>query len=563
MADGVGSGADQLSVVIKPTSSGDREKFTVTVDASSTVADLKSKVAEHSGVAAPDQRLIYKGKVLKDDKHLQSDYGYEDGHVVHLVGRPAANSSTPTAPAAAPGASTAPPATGAPAAGTASTAPTAPTAFGGAANTADPFGLGGMGMGLPMGGTPQQMQEHVAQMLNNPMMQAVLNNPDLLRSIFQSNPAIRNLMEQNPEFAQLLNNPQLLRESLQMASNPSLLREQMRNTDRVMSNIESHPEGFNMLRRMYENIQEPLMNAGEQAAGGAGGAAAAANPFAALVQGMSAAAAQAGAAQGAGGTNNNSSAAGGDPAPNTAPLPNPWAPSSGGAATAGAGGAAAGTGAAPAGLPGLGGLDFASLGLGGAGAGGPGAAGLGGLGGLGLPAMQPEQMAAILSNPQMQAAMEGFMSTPGAMDAIVNSNPQLRQMMDTNPQLRQMLTNPEVIRSMMNPQAMQAAMQLQAAMQGGDNPLAGLLGPQGLAGATGGTGGIGAPAAGDFLAALNSLGGMGMGAPAPVADPATAYASELLQLRDMGFFDEAENIRALQATGGNVSAAVERLLSSL
>ena len=35
----------------------------------------------------------------------------------------------------------------------------------------------------------------------------------------------------------------------------SLMREQMRNMDRAMSNIESHPEGFNALRRMYENVQ--------------------------------------------------------------------------------------------------------------------------------------------------------------------------------------------------------------------------------------------------------------------------------------------------------------------
>lgn len=35
----------------------------------------------------------------------------------------------------------------------------------------------------------------------------------------------------------------------------ALMREQMRNTDRAVSNIESHPEGFNALRRMYENIQ--------------------------------------------------------------------------------------------------------------------------------------------------------------------------------------------------------------------------------------------------------------------------------------------------------------------
>jgi ubiquilin len=39
------------------------------------------------------------------------------------------------------------------------------------------------------------------------------------------------------------------------------MREMMRTTDRAMSNIESHPEGFNMLRRMYRNVQEPLMDA--------------------------------------------------------------------------------------------------------------------------------------------------------------------------------------------------------------------------------------------------------------------------------------------------------------
>ena len=33
------------------------------------------------------------------------------------------------------------------------------------------------------------------------------------------------------------------------------MREHMRNTDRAVSNIESHPEGFNALRRMYENVQ--------------------------------------------------------------------------------------------------------------------------------------------------------------------------------------------------------------------------------------------------------------------------------------------------------------------
>jgi ubiquilin len=43
-------------------------------------------------------------------------------------------------------------------------------------------------------------------------------------------------------------------------------------------------------------------------------------------------------------------------------------------------------------------------------------------------------------------------------------------------------------------------------------------------------------------------------------DPAVAYAAQLTQLEQMGFGDRARNIQALQATGGNVNAAVDRLL---
>lgn len=42
--------------------------------------------------------------------------------------------------------------------------------------------------------------------------------------------------------------------------------------------------------------------------------------------------------------------------------------------------------------------------------------------------------------------------------------------------------------------------------------------------------------------------------------PEQLYEAQLAQLQDMGFFDTQENLRALAATGGNVHAAVERLL---
>lgn len=45
--------------------------------------------------------------------------------------------------------------------------------------------------------------------------------------------------------------------------------------------------------------------------------------------------------------------------------------------------------------------------------------------------------------------------------------------------------------------------------------------------------------------------------------PEQLYASQLGQLAEMGFIDTQENIRALSAVGGNVQAAVERLLGNL
>ena len=49
--------------------------------------------------------------------------------------------------------------------------------------------------------------------------------------------------------------------------------------------------------------------------------------------------------------------------------------------------------------------------------------------------------------------------------------------------------------------------------------------------------------------------------PAPPANPGQLYASQLQTLTEMGFFDTDANLRALVSTGGNVQAAVERLLS--
>uniref|UniRef100_A0A0D9WZ46 Ubiquitin-like domain-containing protein n=1 Tax=Leersia perrieri TaxID=77586 RepID=A0A0D9WZ46_9ORYZ len=47
---------------------------------------LKEKIVEAAGVPVDQQRLIFRGRVLKDD-HLLSEYHLEDGYTLHLVAR--------------------------------------------------------------------------------------------------------------------------------------------------------------------------------------------------------------------------------------------------------------------------------------------------------------------------------------------------------------------------------------------------------------------------------------------------------------------------------------------
>jgi len=80
-----------------------------------------------------------------------------------------------------------------------------------------------------------------------------------------------------------------------------------------------------------------------------------------------------------------------------------------------------------------------------------------------------------------------------------------------------------------------------------------------------------APPAADFNAMLTNVltnmnpppAGTTVANTAATVAPEIRYASQISQLCDMGFFDADANLRALTATGGNVNAAVERLLSGV
>jgi ubiquilin len=74
------------------------------------ITELKERVAAVSSVDVDKQRLIFRGKVLKDENKL-SDFGLEDNDTLHLIIRKddAPAPSVPAPAAAAASTSAAPP----------------------------------------------------------------------------------------------------------------------------------------------------------------------------------------------------------------------------------------------------------------------------------------------------------------------------------------------------------------------------------------------------------------------------------------------------------------------
>ncbi|KAL9273769.1 Ubiquitin-like domain-containing protein, partial [Drosera capensis] len=64
----------------------DSQTYTMQVDKQMPVPVLKQQIASMTGIVTEHQRLIFRGKVLKDDQ-LLSAYHMEDGHTLHLVVR--------------------------------------------------------------------------------------------------------------------------------------------------------------------------------------------------------------------------------------------------------------------------------------------------------------------------------------------------------------------------------------------------------------------------------------------------------------------------------------------
>lgn len=66
------------------------EKYTLSLSPNTPISELKSKLHELADIAPGLQRLIYSGKVMKDDQTL-GFYKVQSGHTIHLVKGAASN----------------------------------------------------------------------------------------------------------------------------------------------------------------------------------------------------------------------------------------------------------------------------------------------------------------------------------------------------------------------------------------------------------------------------------------------------------------------------------------
>ncbi|CAD2103731.1 ubiquitin domain-containing protein DSK2, putative [Plasmodium vinckei] len=203
------------------------KEFTISIEPTITVIELKQKCAEHVDIPVESQRIIFKGKILKDKEPLTL-YNVADGNVMHLV-----RSSVPAKDSEAEKESNK----------ESSSAPDQNqginenlnnfndnplvqmlmqrgagvdmNSFGQGLGGGD-FNYGNLASMLNPNGNGEFNRESISSLLNNPLARSLMNelsnNPEMLTNLISNNPLLRNTFSQSPLMQPMLDNPNLLRE---------------------------------------------------------------------------------------------------------------------------------------------------------------------------------------------------------------------------------------------------------------------------------------------------------------------------------------------------------------
>ncbi|RKP19386.1 hypothetical protein ROZALSC1DRAFT_29006 [Rozella allomycis CSF55] len=167
-----------------------------------TLTELKKILESFLSLNTENQRLVFGGRVLKDDQSTLLSYKISPGNTIYLVEQQKKEAAKPV--------------------------------------------------------IIKDEEEEPENPMDSLMNKMISSNPELLKSIFLANPHFKSLLEQNPELGQALKDPSHLKQIIDAHSNPKLKREMMRQQDRMLANIQAMPEGFQALQKAYKMVEEPL-----------------------------------------------------------------------------------------------------------------------------------------------------------------------------------------------------------------------------------------------------------------------------------------------------------------
>uniref|UniRef100_A0A3Q1IIA3 UBA domain-containing protein n=2 Tax=Anabas testudineus TaxID=64144 RepID=A0A3Q1IIA3_ANATE len=98
--------------------------------------------------------------------------------------------------------------------------------------------------------------------LSSPFVQSTLSasSPQLTRQLILSNPQIQQLLETNPEVGDMLNNTDAITQVLQLVRNPDMIEEVIRNEHRALDSSQSEQENPETLTNESDGLQKTEVN---------------------------------------------------------------------------------------------------------------------------------------------------------------------------------------------------------------------------------------------------------------------------------------------------------------
>jgi hypothetical protein len=198
-----------------------------------TVKDLQSRIKAESGLPSEQQgRLLFGGKRLQPNDVL-SDAGVEDGAQLNMVPsttktKPKKSAGTTSTASSGSGSDVTGSGSGSGSGGSATTAAAASNPMQDWMKQAGLDGdqlddimknMGGDGEKMP---SMEESMEMMAEMMNSPIFQEFMNDPEKLeeaRQMILNNPMLKSMMAGIPGMADILNDPEAWRETMQAAAN--------------------------------------------------------------------------------------------------------------------------------------------------------------------------------------------------------------------------------------------------------------------------------------------------------------------------------------------------------